>query len=80
MKRSKEITFFLTEVVGESLSIATENLCPGETYCGQLPEKTVRFHLSSNLSSETPKRESFGMKVVQDLKLLFDRYQILVPR
>ena len=37
MKRSKEITFFQTEVVGESLSIATENLCPGQTYCGQLP-------------------------------------------
>ena len=38
-ERSKENTFFQTKVVVEYLSIATETLCPDETYCGKLSEK-----------------------------------------
>ena len=64
MERCEEFTFFQTKIVGDSRSIATKNICPGENSCRQLQEKTVCFHLSSNLLSETSKRQSFRMEVV----------------
>ena len=64
MERSNDITFFLTKVVGDSRSIATENFCPAETIRGQLPENQSASICRQNLLSETPKQQSFRMKVV----------------
>ena len=67
--------FFQTKVVGDSLLIATENSCPGETFCGQLLEKRNCYNLSLRLLNETPKGYSSWLKAVDDQKLSFDRYQ-----
>ena len=64
MEPSNEITFFLSKVVGDSPSIATENFCPAETIRGQLPEKQSASICHQTLLSETPKRQSFRVKVV----------------
>ena len=40
--------------------------------------KTFSFHLLSSLLNETPKPQSFQIKVVEDIKLSFDSYRILV--
>ena len=42
--------------------------------------KTLCFHPPSSLWNETTKQPSFWLKFLEDLKLLFDWYQILVPR
>ena len=64
IERSKEFTFFQTKVVGDSRSIATEAFCIDETIRRQLPEKQSASICRQILLSETPKRQSFRMKVV----------------
>ena len=39
MERCEESTFFQTRNVGDSRSIATKNICPGEIDCGHIPKK-----------------------------------------
>ena len=41
IERSKEITFFLTKVVRDTRSIATETLCPAEVFLRTTTRKTV---------------------------------------
>ena len=77
-ERDIELTLVQKKVVRRSRSIATENSCPVETFCGQLLEKAVCFHLSLSLLNETPKGQSFRLKVVEDPKVLFDRCRNLV--
>ena len=40
--------------------------------------KTQSFHVLSSLLNETLKPQSFQIKVVEDIKLSFDSYRILV--
>ena len=75
---AKKLLFFQTKVVGDSLLIATENSCPGETFCGQLLEKTDIFRMSLSLLNETPKGQSSRLAAVDNLKLSFDRYRMSV--
>ena len=74
---ANELPFFITEVVGDSLSIATEKCCPGDVFLRTTTRKTICVQ-SSSLLSETPRRQSLRRKVVYDLKLSFDSYRILV--
>ena len=64
MEQSNEITIFLTKVVGDSRSMATESFCPAETIRALLPEKQSASICRQTLLSETPKQQSFRMKVV----------------
>ena len=73
-------TFFSNEDVKDPGSIAPGTACAGTMFCEQLPEKTVCFYLMSSLLNETRKRPSLRMKVVEDLKLSYDRYRNLVSQ
>ena len=80
IEQSKDMTiFFQMKIVEDSRSIASETSFPGTTFSANY-QKTVCFHLMSSLLDETPKRPSLRMKVVEDLKLLYDRYRNLVSR
>ena len=78
IERDIELKVFQKKVGRDSCLIATGISCPGETFSRQLPEKTVCFHLSLSLLYETPKMQSSRLKVVEDIKLLFNSYQILI--
>ena len=61
--------------------MATGTSCPSTTFCRHLPEKkTVCFYLLSSMLNEPPKQQSFRLKVVEDLKLSYNRYRTLVSR
>ena len=64
--------FFQTKVVGDSRSIATENFCPGETFCGQLPEKHSTNYQKKQLKNEANKLPFFNGSC---WRLSFDSYR-----
>ena len=78
MEQSEVISLFRNgKFVEDARSIASETSCPGTTF-PTTTRKIFSFHLLSSLMNETPKPESFQIKVVEDIKLSFDSYRILV--
>ena len=75
MNRDIETTFLKMKFVEDFRLIATKTSRNGKSFCGQLPEK-----LSLSLLNGKSKWHTFRMKDVENFKLSFDSYQILVPR
>ena len=76
--KKKNRLFFQKKIVRDSRLIASEISFPMETFLRKTTRKSVCFHLSLSLLNETPKRQSSRMKVVEDVKLSFHCYRILV--
>ena len=77
MERRKKFLFFFKWSLLKTRSIATKTSFLVKRFADNYQKKSC-FHLSLSLLNETPKRQTFQIKVVEDLKLSFDSYQILV--